>query len=472
MVNEEKLFKFNGKLIFIGFGSVGKGFLPLLLRHVDISPRQIKIIAADDGGQAVANKHDILFEVNPLTPENYRQILDPLLAPGDFLLNVSVNVSSCALVEFCHSRGVLYLDTCIEPWAGGYSDTNLSLSERSNYGLREEALNPRKKLGAGPTAMLCHGVNPGLVSHWVKQALLNIAHDIGINYEKPRTRVQWAELASLLKVAVIQCAERDTQTINPPKRIDEFVNTWSIDGFVSEGIQPAELGWGSHEKHEPPDGKHHSYGCDAAIYLMQPGVRTQVYGWTPREGPYRGFMITHSESISIADYLTVKEGNKVSYRPTVYYAYHPCDAAVLSIHELNGKCLKLQSRTRLAMDDIYDGVDELGMLLMGHSKGVYWYGSALSIHRARELAPYNNATSLQVAAGVLGGVIWAMRNPEVGIVEPDEIPFDEVQQIAALYLGEMVGKYSDWTPLQGRGKLFAEDLDTSDPWQFKNFRAT
>jgi homospermidine synthase len=472
MVNDEKLLKFNGKFIFVGFGSVGRGVLPLLLRHVDILPDRIRIIAADERGRVEAENQNISFQINPLTPENYRQIVGSLLAPGDFLLNVSVNVSSLALVELCHSLGALYLDTCIEPWAGGYADANLSLSERSNYGLREKALMLREKLGSGPTAVLCHGVNPGLASHWVKQALLNIAHDTGVNFETPETKDEWARLAQLLNISVIQCAERDTQAINPPKRIDEFVNTWSIDGFVSEGIQPAELGWGSHEKHEPSDGRHHDFGCDAAIYLERPGVQTQVYGWTPREGAYRGFLITHSESISIADYLTVKEGNKLYYRPTVYYAYHPCDAAVLSVHEFNGKNLKLQSKTRLSMDDIYDGVDELGVLLMGHSKGIYWYGSVLSIHEARKLAPYNNATSLQVAAGVLGGVIWAMKNQEAGIIEPDEMPFEAVQKVAAPYLGKMVGQYSDWTPLQGRGGLFEEDLDKTDPWQFKNFRVT
>lgn len=472
MVNNEKLFKFNGKFIFIGFGSVGQGFLPLLLRHVDILPTQIRIIAADERGRNEAENQNISFEVNPLLPQNYRQILNPLLEPGDFLLNVAVNVSSLALIELCHTRGVLYLDTCIEPWKGGYADTNLSLSERSNYGLREKALALRAKLGGGSTAVLCHGVNPGLISHWVKQALLTIAHDTGVNLETPKTRDQWAKLAQMLNISVIQCAERDTQAINPPKRINEFVNTWSIDGFISEGMQPAELGWGSHEKHKPIDGRCHGFGCDAAIYLERPGVQTQVYGWTPLEGAYRGFLITHNESISIADYLTVKEGKRLCYRPTVYYAYHPCDAAVLSIHEFNGKNLRLQSKTRLPTDDIYDGADELGVLLMGHSKGIYWYGSVLSIHEARKLAPYNNATGLQVAAGVLGGVIWAMKNQEAGIIEPDEMPFESIQSIAAPYLGKMVGEYSDWTPLQGRGELFEEDLDRTDPWQFKNFRAT
>ena len=51
---------------------------------------------------------------------------------------------------------------------------------------------------------------------------------------------------------VIHIAERDTQTASVAKQRGEFVNTWSIDGFVGEGNQPAELGWGTHEKSLPP----------------------------------------------------------------------------------------------------------------------------------------------------------------------------------------------------------------------------
>jgi homospermidine synthase len=40
------------------------------------------------------------------------------------------------------------------------------------------------------------------------------------------------------------------------------------------------------------------------------------------------------------------------------------------------------------------------------------------------------------------------------------------------YLGPVVGAYTDWTPLAGRGYPFDEDIDPDDPWQFKNFRVT
>ena len=62
------------------------------------------------------------------------------LAKGDFLVNLSVEVASTALVELCQEKGALYIDTCIEPWPGGYTDPNLSVSRRSNYALRDTML--------------------------------------------------------------------------------------------------------------------------------------------------------------------------------------------------------------------------------------------------------------------------------------------------------------------------------------------
>lgn len=460
---------FSGRLIMVGCGSIGQGVLPLLLRHIDMAPGQITILNSDERGRVVADAMGVAYRVAPLTRENFRDVLSPELGAGDFLLNLSVDVSSVALIGFCREVGALYLDTCVEPWAGGYTDTSLSASARSNYGLRESALALRDG-GGGPTALITHGANPGLVSHFVKQALLNIANDLGVVSTLPTTRGEWGTLAQMLSVKVIHIAERDTQVANIPKERDEFVNTWSVDGFVGEGCQPAELGWGTHEPAFPADGRRHDFGSGAAIYLERPGASTRVRTWTPLEGPFHGFLITHNEAISIADYYSVRDGGDVAYRPTVHYAYHPSDDAVLSVHEFAGKNWEMQSRTRLMMDEIISGTDELGVLLMGHGKGAYWYGSRLTIEEARGLAPYNNATSLQVTSAVLAGVIWAMENPNQGVVEPDEIDHERILEITRPYLGEVVGVYSDWTPLQDRARLFPEVLNQDEPWAFGNFR--
>jgi homospermidine synthase len=393
-----------------------------------------------------------------------------LLGKGDFLLNLSVDVASLALIRFCRRRGAFYLDTCNEPWPGHYDNPGLTPSQRSNYALREEALAFRMDKRSGPTAVLAQGANPGLISALTKQALLNIAADTHVQCDTPTCYEEWGALARRLEIRVIHIAERDTQTSEQRKERGEFVNTWSVEGFVDEGLQPAELGWGSHEKHWPDDAGRHGFGSDAAIYLNRPGIATRVRSWTPLEGPYHGFLVTHAESISIADHLTLRENGRIVYRPTVHYAYHPCDDAVLSLHEFGGRNWRLQQGKRIMRDEITRGVDELGVLLMGNAKGVYWYGSRLSIEQARELAPHNTATSLQVAAGILGGMVWALRNPDRGLVEPDDLDHRTVLEVAAPYLGELIGVYGDWTPLQERSTLFPDDMDSEDPWQFRNFR--
>ncbi|MBV8783396.1 MAG: homospermidine synthase [Gammaproteobacteria bacterium] len=471
MSNSHKLHvEFPGRILFIGFGSIGQGVLPLVLRHIGISADRITIVSAEDKGREEAAKYGIKFVTERLTRENFRRILTPLLGRGDFLINVSVEVSSVALIKLCWEKGAMYLDTCIEPWPGGYTDPTVPAAKRTNYALREEALALRTGNQRAPTAVLTHGANPGLVSHFVKQALLNIAADLKLEAAVPASRAEWGELARKLGVRVVHIAERDTQVSSVPKAPGEFVNTWSVDGFVSEGSQPAEMGWGTHERNFPRDGKRHDHGSMAAIYLMQPGAGTRVRTWTPKAGHYHGFCITHAEAISIADYFTVREGSQVAYRPTVHYAYHPCDAAVMSVHELLGRNYVQQERQRILMEEITGGIDELGVLLAGHKKNAYWYGSQLSIEEARRLVPYNNATSLQVCIAVLSGVIWAMENPNLGVVEPDEMDFKRNLEICAPYLGPVVGEYTDWTPLHERERLFPEDLDKSDPWQFKNVR--
>jgi homospermidine synthase len=461
-----------GKLVMLGFGSIGQSVLPLLFRHLDLRAEQVHVISRSPDKSGMTERLGVGFTPQPLDEGNYEAVLGAHLKEGDFLLNLSVEVSSLALIRYCWQRGILYLDTCTEPWKGGYDNPERSPSQRSNYALREEVLAFRLDKRQGPTAVITCGANPGLASIFVKKALLRMAQDCGMKVQPPACYEDWAGLARRLEVRTIHVAERDTQVARERKARGEFVNTWSIDGFVSEGLQPAELGWGSHERHFPPDGGRHGYGCDAAIYLNRPGIATRVRTWTPLEGPFHGFLVTHGESISIADHLTLRENGEVVYRPTVHYAYHPCDDAVLSLHEVAGKNWQLQPQRRILRDEVVDGMDELGVLLMGNPRGVYWYGSRLTMEETRRLAPNNSATSLQVVAGILGGMVWALRNPRQGVVEPDDLDHEMVMEVAAPYLGELAGVWGDWSPLRDRSPLFEEEVDRDDPWQFLNFRVS
>ena len=359
-----------GPILMLGFGSIGRGVLPLILRHIDCDRSRITVIDPSDLNKKIAAAEEIKFVQEAITKANYKSLLKPLLTTGPgpaFIVNLTVDVDSLDIMRLARETGALYIDTVIEPWPGFYYSAKTDNAARTNYRLREDMLALKRKLGKGTTAISCCGANPGMVSWFVKEALLAIAHDLKIKHDVPKTREDWGKLMKKVSVKGIHIAERDTQRIKTPKALDTFLNTWSVEGFVSEGLQPSELGWGTHEKKLPPEGRRHKAGCGAAIYLERPGADTRVLTWTPTVGPHFGFLVTHNEAISISDYYTVRSGRTVSYRPTCHYAYHPCNDAILSWHELLGAGGKRQSVNHvLNEDEIAEGRDELGVLLYGH----------------------------------------------------------------------------------------------------------
>ncbi|OJU52413.1 MAG: homospermidine synthase [Mesorhizobium sp. 61-13] len=464
-----------GPIVMIGFGSIGRGTLPLIERHFKFDKSRMTVIDPDDANRKLLDERKIAFVQEAVTKKNYKELLTPLLTKGGgqgFCINLSVDTGSVDLMRLCRELGVLYVDTVIEPWLGFYFDTEADNASRTNYALRESLLKEKNKHPGGTTAVSTCGANPGMVSWFVKQALINLATDLGLDFTRPdqHDREGWAELMQQAGVKGIHIAERDTQRAKNPKPLDVFWNTWSVEGFISEGLQPAELGWGTHEKWMPKNAREHKSGCKAGIFLEQPGANTRVRSWCPTPGPQYGFLVTHNEAISIADFFTVRgKKGKVHYRPTCHYAYHPCNDAVLSMHEMFGAAGKPQSVHHvLDEDELVDGVDELGVLLYGHDKNAYWYGSQLSLSEARKLAPYQNATGLQVTSAVLAGMVWALEHPEAGIVEADEMDYQRCLDIQSAYLGKMKGYYTDWTPLDNRPGLFPEDIDHKNPWQFRN----
>jgi homospermidine synthase len=102
---------FAGRLVIVGFGSIGQGVLPLILRHIDMPSDKITIVTAEERGHDVADEYGIRFVKIALTRDNVRSVLQPLLTRGDYLLNLSVDVSSVALVELAQEFGAMYLDT-------------------------------------------------------------------------------------------------------------------------------------------------------------------------------------------------------------------------------------------------------------------------------------------------------------------------------------------------------------------------
>jgi len=480
---------FAGRILLLGCGSVSQCLQPLLLRHMDMSFKKLTVMDFEDLRNRIpetlaAGAHYVRHRV---TPDNLATTLDRYLAAGDMLINLSWNIGAEDIISWCHDHGVLYVDTSVEQW-DPYADMNArNPSERTLYA-RHLSL---RKMAAGwanrgPTAIVEHGANPGLVSHWTKVALEDLATAMLTsprNLPEPLSAARQARLEQALQDAdyarlametgtkAIHISERDTQISDRPKDVGEFVNTWSVEGFYEEGIAPAELGWGTHEKTLPPRAVVHDNGPGNQICLAQPGMTTWVRSWVPSSGPILGLLIRHGEAFTISDHLTYRQDGVITYRPTVHYAYLPADAALASVHECWMQGFRLQKQHRIMTDEITSGMDELGILLLGHDLNGWWTGSQLTIEETRALVSHQNATTLQVAASVLAAVSYLLRHPDQGLCVPDNLDHREVLSVAGPYLGPTPSIPTDWTPTQTGPGPFDKFLDARPPtdvWQFRN----
>ncbi len=480
------------RVLVLGCGSVAQCVVPLLVRDLGIEPARLTVADFVDNRHRIAHEIGlgVAYDIDRLTPENLGTFLGDRVGDGDVVVDLAWNIDNPTILSWCHEHGVRYLNTSVEVW-DPYTD--LAGTHPLDRTLYARHMDLRRTIRTwhdrrGPTAVVEHGANPGMVSHLAKQALLEVgtamvrdglgpAELADVLAVAATERRGFAELAMLTGTKVIHIAERDTQVPSVPKQPGEFVNTWSVDGFYEEGIAPAEIGWGTHEKRLPPNAYvHNDDGPRNQIAMAQPGMETWVRSWVP-SGEIRGMVIRHGEAFTMSEHLTVidPDTGRATYRPTVHYAYHPSDAAINSVLELRMRGWEMQPRQRILNDEIVSGRDELGVLLMGHPYKAWWTGSMLSIEEAREVLPHQNATTLQVAGSVLSALRWMIEHPDQGVCLPDDLPWDVLLDGMRPYLGTMHSGPADWDPLSSRRDVFGDygderhGLDLTDPWQFTNF---
>ena len=480
--------KFDGKVLVIGCGGVSQCFLPMLIKHIDMPLNKITVIDPIDKTKPIKNvlAQGVVFKQARITRDGLAKELSSYVGSGDIVIDLAWNIECIDILQWCHDNNVRYINTSTEEWDSAASAEHPSLYRRTLYYRQvkiRELIDSWK--GLGPSAVYDHGANPGLVSHFVKVALVDIANKLLEDKPKDKRAADlkeylqtenWPKLSQTLGVKVIHISERDTQIVNKPKQLNEFVNTWSIDGFFEESLATSELGWGTHETNLPPNAITFDFGPLNQVGMTQMGMKTKVRSWVPC-GEIVGMAIRHSETFSISDFLTVWNNQKPVYRPTVNFAYCPSDSAQASIAELEMRQFKVQEKQRIVNDEIISGRDELGVLLMGHDYKSWWTGSLLDIETTRKLAPNQNATTLQVATGVLGALFWLIRHPQEGAKYPDQLPYKEVMEAAKPYLGEFISLAVNWDPTQNRKDITTfnnfrtqpRELNENLMWQFNTF---
>ncbi len=448
------------KIFQIGYGGIGNCMIPLFKKHLKIKPgnhividMKEEVLPKSYSSQSKTGINGVIYYHMKMTKHNYIEILEKFLSPGDLLLDLAWCIDTLSLLKWCHSHNVKYVNAAVEVW--DVKQENPTYDPRY-YSLYERQIKIQEQIKKwnynGPTAILTHGANPGWVSHATKFALREWATKLASEKKLSSKQVnelisnkQYPELSKLLNVQVIHISELDTLRQSIPREQNEFICTWSPEGFIEEGMAPAELGWGTHETMKEGIYKY-SYGIKNQICMATRGMNTLCQSYVPNQN-YVGMIIRHEEAYSISDYLTVKENQKVVYRPTVHYVYKPCSDAISSMYDLQSNGYKHPDKLRIPKKELIDGNDYLGCFLLSRDYGAWWIGTLQSVEDAKQLIPNQGPTILVVAAGVLGAVIYAFNNPDLGVIHPEKMDEDIAMSYILPYLKPFVSmEVPKWKP--------------------------
>ena len=459
--------EFNNKIVLIGCGAIGTALIPLLLKLVKIEKSKITIIDMEKSRFENIKISGINFKNIKITKDNFKQILihDLQLGQDDIIIDASYGINTTDMFNLCNEFGISYINSSIEVWS---NESTLKPVDYTFYSRISSLQNIDKKITQKKNNFLVSmGCNPGNVNIWTLYAL-EIINKKTINYN-------WSlynELAQKLGLCVVHISERDSQITSEPRKLYEYVNTWSSDAvsWYDEAFSFIELGWGTHEK-TIPNNKNEELSNKYQIILNEKGCMRFAKSYTPINKNLMGMLIRHEECFTICKKLSIIDNlGLITYKPSCYYVYKCCDSAMISLNESKENDGEYQESYRLLTNDIIDGNNELGCTLFFSNNDIYWVGSLLNIEESRLVYnnEYNeiiNATILQVVAGYIGGLLYLIESIESkiyrGLLLPEDLPIKKIIKWTKPLLGPFgVFKVKDWK---------INSKDSLNPLQFSDF---
>ena len=481
--------KFGGKILQFGFGAVGKSFYEKLPFEVEFDEYKYYIVTKYSSEfEAFVNLGGMIsnFIVADVTKENYEKVFGDILSAGDMLIDFADTVGTKDICRWCADNGIMYINTGEADWPYRW------------YSILEENLikQEMKKEYAhiGQPIVLQHGNNPGLVSHFVKEALEYIVEGQfkpkGLskfkkkkNLSENESKLQYSHLKELIKqgkfnelaqalgVRMIHVSDIDLQQIKDEYVEKKLYNTWCPETFLFEMLSESTCNIGPHEELQFKDPCNFADIENGFLQFTDMAVHKKCNSLYP-DGPFEGYLVPHEETLTIANGLEVKEidGNKVStiYRPTVMFVYKPCDYAERYFKEAkvnnypNPDPDKPQDREDsneciihgyeypkeyeiVYREKIATGTEYVGVLILGENFEPVWVGNRVELsylYKSNKASYWQTPTVTPVAISALAAVSWMISHKsQGGIYFPDDIrDYKYIIKLAEKYISKTVYK--------------------------------
>eukprot|EP00443_Scrippsiella_acuminata_P092693 CAMPEP_0115517444 /NCGR_PEP_ID=MMETSP0271-20121206/77320_1 /TAXON_ID=71861 /ORGANISM="Scrippsiella trochoidea, Strain CCMP3099" /LENGTH=324 /DNA_ID=CAMNT_0002948217 /DNA_START=1 /DNA_END=972 /DNA_ORIENTATION=+ len=279
--------------------------------------------------------------------------------------------------------------------------------------------------GHGPTSILLHGMNPGLVSHLVQKAILDLGARQGFRLGEGLSKdSNIASIAKQLEVVAVDVTEIDTQASHIEPGEADFLSTRSCVSFFEEVAKRESI---SHHTELGPQrsGLLPLENEGRSVALGQEGLQT-----------FSGFVVSHEEVHTIPRMFS--ESDDV----TVRFVYCPSQQMLESLDHSKHLSIKqlASSRNLIVMGDdaVEEGFDCVGALVSTRNGHGQWCGIKMSAGQAKGLtAGQGNATSWLTAWGVLIGLRLCLEQPSQGVCLPEDVALEEAM---ALLEGHIVSE--------------------------------
>lgn len=480
------MLKFEGKIVQFGFGAVGKSFYEKLSKEIKFNENNYFVITREKSEfQAFVNLGGLVtnFIVSDINKDNFKLVFEKLLSSGDLLIDFADTVGTKDICDWCASNNIMYLNTGEADWPDNwYSIFNENL-------LKKELM--EKYNNISHPIVLQHGNNPGLVSHFVKEAIKYIVttqHKKNKEYKRLLKENKFNELAYKLGVKMIHVNDIDLQEVNSDYNDDTLYSTWCIDSFFFEMLSEATMNIGTHEH---IDYEEECNLCNRELGFLEfktLASEKKCRTYYPN-GYFEGFMVPHEETITIANGLEVKDNDNVIYRPSVMFLYSPCryareymkNAKVNSypIPDLNKPldCETLEETIIrgykypkkaeiIYKENIKSGCEYVGILLIGDDFKPVWVGNRVEtnfLYKDKK-SYWQTPTITPVAMSALAGVCWMIKNKDKGgIYFPDDIKdYKYIIKLAEKYISKTIYKTFEKEIIQDNLKINYDDIQSKD----------
>jgi homospermidine synthase len=428
------------EFLLLGMGSIQRSLMELL--NVDKSPlRHFKMtcICPEDIPAYIYKLQPQMKHIKKaITEDNMEKLLKPFMRENVFVVDLTVNTDSIAIMSHCKRHNVMYINTSIEEY---HKPTKPKNPEKLTLYYQDIQLKKEMKdIKSDTTILHSMGLNSGAISSLALMAITEYCR----KYKPEKMGLLRDGKYNLVCkdiLEMIHIAEYDNQEIKQRPERDSIRNSWSAFGYISEALSPAFV-----SSPVKPDGfkksKYNKY-----IYYNPDkhsmDCKTTSICLDPSGNPFEieGRMITHFEVVSLSEKLGYGK-----YVPKISYVYCSSPISQIGLEQMRANDYKEpKEKIVFYQQDIInkDSFDSMGALCQFKDGRRFWCGTVLdNKYTMQKMGKncYTNATQLQVSVSVLAGIEYMMKHKHEDTITSEEIPYNTIINRCKPYWGKFFCK--------------------------------